>query len=301
MLRISHVLCPVDFSDISQRALHYASALAGWYDARLTVLHIFPLMPVMDVPPPVLDDETRARLMEDLQRFTACVPRTATLGLRVEKCEAVHEGIQTFAARERVDLLVMGSHGRSGFKRILLGSVAERVIRQAPCPTMVVPARVQDVSPEAPVRFRTILCPVDFSDNSLLAAKYAVNLAEETGAQVRLLHVISMPPGLDELELTLAEVREQVEADRLRRLAQLIPPEAPGYGTVQCAVRTGAVHREILAAAAEQSSDLIVIGAHGRGALDAAFFGSNAARVARAASCPVLVVRQVAPRPVIHQ
>jgi nucleotide-binding universal stress UspA family protein len=300
MIRISHVLCPVDFSDISQRALHHASALAGWYQARLTVVHMFPLMPVMDVPPPVLDEETRARLLEDLERFTACVPQATPLDLRVEKCESVHEAIQAFAARAGVDLLVIGSHGRSGFTRILLGSVAERVIRQAPCPTMVVPARVHDVVADAPARFRTILCPVDFSDNSLLAAEYAVNLAEETDAQLRLLHVVSMPPGLDELELTLADVREQVEADRLRRLEQLVPAEAPDYCTVKSAVRTGAVHREILAAADEQPSDLIVIGAHGRGAMDAAFFGSNAARVARAAKCPVLVVRQVASRLVVQ-
>jgi nucleotide-binding universal stress UspA family protein len=294
MIRISHILCPVDFSDMSARALHYASALASWYEARLTVLHMFPLMPVMDVPPPVLDDQTRDRLLEDLRRFTACVPREVTLALRVEKCESVHEAIQEFAASARADLLVMGSHGRSGFKRILLGSVAERVIRQAPCPTMIVPARVHDVGADAPVRFRTILCPVDFSDNSLLAAEYAMNLAEETDAQLRLLHVISMPPGLDELELTLKDVRAQVDADRLQRLEQLIPAEAPSYCTVQSAVRTGAVHQEILTAADEQPSDLIVLGAHGRGAVDAAFFGSNAARVARAANCPVLVVRHVA-------
>jgi nucleotide-binding universal stress UspA family protein len=294
MIRISHVLCPVDLSDTSLRALHYASAIAGWYEAKLTALHMVPLMPVMDLPPPVLDEERRAELLEQLQRFTACVPRDVRLALRVEKCESVHEAIQTFASSEGVDLLVMGSHGRSGFKRILLGSVAERVIRQAPCPTMIVSARAHDVVADAPVRFRTILCPVDFSDNSLLAAEYAVNLAEETDAQLRLLHVLSMPPGLEELELTLANVRAQVEGDRLRRLEQLIPAEAPSYCTVQSAVRSGAVHQQILAAADEQPSDLIVLGAHGRGAVDAAFFGSNAARVARGANCPVLVVRQVA-------
>jgi universal stress protein A len=159
---------------------------------------------------------------------------------------------------------------------------------------MIVPSRAHDIVAEGPVRFRTILCPVDFSENSLLAAEYAMTLAEETDAQLRLLHVVSMPPGLEELELSLAHVRAQVEVDRLRRLEDLIPAEALSYCTVQSAVRTGAVHREILAAADEQPSDLIVLGAHGRGAVDAAFFGSNAARVARGANCPVLVVRQVA-------
>jgi nucleotide-binding universal stress UspA family protein len=295
MIRISHVLCPVDFSDISLRAFHYAAALARWYEAKLTVLHMVPLTPMLDVPPFVLDEKSREEFKEQLRSFTGPVSPDVTLDVRVEQTESTHAAIQAFAACHGVDLLVMGSHGRSGFKRILLGSVAERVIRQAPCPTMIVPAVVHDVVPEGPVRFRNILCPIDFSSHSLLAAEYAINLAEEADAQLRLLHVVSMPPGLDELELTLKDVRAQVEADRLRRLDDLIPAEAPSYCSVQTAVRTGAVHREILAAAGEQPSDLIVLGAHGRGASDAAFFGSNAERVARAANCPVLVVRQVAP------
>jgi nucleotide-binding universal stress UspA family protein len=291
MIRISHVLCPVDFSDVSLRALHHAAALARWYEARLTVLHMVPLMPVMDVPPLVLDEKSREEFKEQLRLFTAPVPSDVTLDVRVEQADSTHEAIQRFASSHGVDLLVMGSHGRSGVTRVLLGSVAERVIRQAPCPTMIVPAAAHDVVPEGPVRFRNILCPVDFSDHSLLAAEYAVNLAEEADAQLRLLHVVSMPPGLDELELTLKDVRAQIEGDRQRRLDDLIPAEAPSYCSVQTAVRTGAVHREILAAADEQRSDLIVLGAHGRGAFDAAFFGSNAERVARAANCPVLVVR----------
>jgi nucleotide-binding universal stress UspA family protein len=286
----------VDFSDISRRALHHAAALARWYEARLTVLHMVPVAPVMDVPPLVLDEKSREDFTQQLRSFAAPVPPDVTMDVRVEQAASTHEAIQSFASCEGADLLVMGSHGRSGFKRILLGSVAERVLRQAPCPTMVVPPRAHDIVAEGPVRFRNILCPIDFSAHSLLAAEYAMNLAQEADARLRLLHVVSMPPGLDELELTLRDVRAQVETDRLRRLEDLIPAEAPSYCSVQTAVRTGAVHREILAAADEQPSDLIVLGAHGRGALDAAFFGSNAERVARAATCPVLVVRPLTPR-----
>lgn len=293
MIRIGHVLCPVDFSDISQRALHYASALAGWYDARLTVLHAVPLAPVMDVPPLVLDEKSREALTQTLRRFASSVPSDVPTDVQVVQGNSIHEAIQSFACSDGADLLVMGSHGRSGFKRIVLGSVAERVLRQAPCPTLIVPPRAPDHVADSPVQFRNILCPIDFSEYSLLAAEYAVNLAQEADAQLRLLHVISMPPGLDELELTLRDVRAQIETNRLRRLDDLIPAETPSYCSVQSAVRTGSVHREILAAADEQPSDLIVLGAHGRGAFDAAFFGSNAERVARAASCPVLVVRQV--------
>jgi nucleotide-binding universal stress UspA family protein len=296
MIRISHVLCPVDFSDISLRALHHAAALARWYDARLTVLHMVPIMPVMDVPPLVLDEKSRDEYRQQLRSFVAPVPADVVMDVRVEQAESVHEAIQAIASSTGVDLLVMGSHGRSGVTRILLGSVAERVIRQAPCPTMIVPARAHDVAPDEPVRVGSILCAVDFSDNSLLAAEYAMNLAEEADAQLRLLHVVSIPPDLEELESSFQSLRTHVYTERLRRLDALIPADAQSYSSVLSAVRTGVVHREILAAAQEHSSDLIVLGAHGRGGFDAVVFGSNAARVVRAANCPVLVVRHVTPR-----
>lgn len=291
MIRITHVLCPVDFSEISRRALDHATALAQWYEARLTVLNVFPVMPVMDVPPLVLDDKGREELTSELRRFTAMVPSTVPLELRVEQAESIPEGIQHHASSGDVDLLVMGSHGRSGFKRVLLGSVTERVIRQALSPTLVVPVRAHDVAPAGPVRFRTILCPVDFSEHSLRAVEYAVNLAEETDAQLQLLHVVTSSPEIKELESSFEHVREQVEAERLHRLNDLIPPAAPTYCTIQTAVRYGSAHRQILKVAGEQPSDLIVMGAQGRSALDTVIFGSNTARVARGACCPVLVVR----------
>lgn len=291
MIRIAHVLCPVDFSDISRRALDHAAALAHWYDARLTVLNVFPVMPVMDVPPLVLDDKTRDELTGKLRRFTAAIPPTVPLDLRVEQADSIHEAIRDEASSRSADLLVMGSHGRLGFKRLLLGSVAERVIRHAPCPAMIVPAHAHDVVPEGPVRYRSILCPVDFSEHSIRAVEYAVNLAEEADAELRLLHVLlPLSAELQELEASFADLRSQIESDRLRRLNELIPADADTYCTVRTALRHGAVHREILAAAAAEPADLIVMGALGRGALDAAIFGSNTARVARAACCPVLVV-----------
>ena len=291
MIRITHVLCPVDFSEISRRALHHASALAQWYEARLTVLNVFPVMPVMDVPPLVLDDKMRDELTGALRRFTELVPTGVRLELRVEHAESIHEAIQKQISTSGVDLLVMGSHGRSGFKRLLLGSVTERVIRHAGCPTMIVPPHAHAVVPEGPVRYTTILCPVDFSEHSIRAVEYAVALAEESDADLRLLHVLlPLSRELKELESSFEELRLQIEGDRLRRLGELIPADATMYCTVHTALRQGAVHREILAAAAEQPADLIVMGAHGSGALDAAMFGSNSARVARAACCPVLVV-----------
>jgi nucleotide-binding universal stress UspA family protein len=192
------------------------------------------------------------------------------------------------------DFLVVGSHGRSGFERLLLGSVTERLLRKAPCPTMVVPRLASDRPANTPVQFRKVLCSVDFSEGSLRALEYAVTLAEEGDAQLTVLHVIEVPPELRENPLAegfdVDRVRAEAEARSLQHLRELIPQDARTYSTVETDVREGAAYWEILKVAAERSVDLIVMGVQGRGALDLLLFGSNTARVSRTATCPVLIV-----------
>jgi nucleotide-binding universal stress UspA family protein len=179
----------------------------------------------------------------------------------------------------------------------MLGSVTEKLLRRVPCPTMVVPQRVPDAAPDQPVQFRRILCPVDFSDASTRAVAFALTLAEEADAQLLVLHVIEVPPELQESHVSatfsVENVRAAAEADRLQRLRALIPEQARSFCTVETSVREGAAYREILKVASERKSDLIVMGVQGRGAIDLMVFGSNTARVVRAAACPVLVVRNV--------
>jgi nucleotide-binding universal stress UspA family protein len=297
MIDMTRILCPVDFSDSSRRALDHAAAVAGWYGAGITVLHVFPIMPVMDVPPLVLEERDRNRLTADLLRFTAHLPATIPIDHVVQDATSVHEEILKHARALSADLVVLGSHGRSGLNRLLLGSVTERVMRKAPCPTLVVPPAVPDRSPAEPVQFRRILCPIDFSEGSARALEFAMTLAEEADAQIELLHVIEALPELSGFSppagVDLDRVRAAAEADRLRQLRALVPDEARSYCTVTTAVREGGVYGEILTAAAEHQADVIVMGVQGRGAVDLLIFGSNTARVARRAACPVLIVGQV--------
>lgn len=297
MAEINRILCPVDFSEFSSHALDHASAMAHWYEATLTVLHVIPNPPQTGLPPFELDEATKASATGELTRFTQSVPASVRLELRIQDAPDVHEEILAQAASLSTDLLVLGSHGRSGFKRWLLGSIAEKLIRRAACPMMVVPARAPDVAPDAPVRFGHIVCPVDFSDGSLLALEHALRLAEESEAQLTVLHVIEVPPELREHEFgydfDVDKVRAAAEAGVLRRLRALIPDEARRYCTAQTAVREGAAFREIVNVAGEQKADLLVMGLQGRGALDLMVFGSNTVRVTRAAACPVLIVRAV--------
>lgn len=291
MIQITRILCPVDLSEISRRALEHATVLARWYDARLTVLYVVP-SPAAEVVPAFVNGRERA--MIDLQCFAGQVPAGVPVDVCVREATDIHREILEQAESTHADLLVVGSHGRSGFERLLLGSVTEKLMHKAPCPIMVVPPGESDRPSGEPVQFRRILCPVDFSDASLRALEYATTLAEEADARLTALHVIEMPPELRENPLSegfdVDRIHAAEEAAALRRLRELIPEEAQTYCTVETAVREGAAYREILKVAAVQSVDLIVMGVQGRGALDLVIFGSNTARVARAATCPVLIV-----------
>jgi nucleotide-binding universal stress UspA family protein len=296
MIRIEHVLCPVDFSEIAQHALDHAVAIARWYEARLTVLYVFANLPAMDLPPLVLENADRERLMTEMRRMAAGVPPEVPVDFRIQEAGYVHEAILAQLGATHADLLVLGTHGRSGFQRLFLGSVTEKVIRKATCPTLVVPPRAPGVSATTPIQFRRILCPVDFSESSLDALAYAINMAEEADARLTLLHVAEIPLVLSEeptvLDLDLSRIREAAVADARGKLHELIPEHARTYCTVETAVVEGRAYREVLRQANERQSDLIVMGIQGRGALDLLVFGSTTHHVIRASACPVLVVRR---------
>lgn len=295
MVRVTRILCPVDFSEPSQHALDHAAAVAHWYGAALTVVYVFTTRPSMDLPPLVLEDAERERLMRALRAVTAHVPRDVGLDLRVAEAGAVHEEIIRLIGDAHADLLVIGTHGRSGWQHLFLGSVTEKVIRKATCPSLVVPPRAADVAADAPVRFTRILCAVDFSDTSLLAVAYALNLAEEADAHLTLLHVIETPPELraDPLaaDFDVDRLHAAAQAEARRRLRDLVPDAARTFCTVETAVAEGRAYRYILQQAAARQSNLIVMGVHGRGAVDLLLFGSTTHHVVRAAACPVLIIR----------
>jgi nucleotide-binding universal stress UspA family protein len=300
VVEIARILCPVDLSDVSRRALEHAAAFARWYDAKLAVLHVFSPYPVpvagsefggYTTPPPPLKVED---VVEAVRRF--CEPLVEA-GMTPEVL--VREGVPATAIVEQVgqmgaDLLVMGTHGRSGFERLILGSVTEKVVRRVRCPVLTVPPPLERKA-EHSVRFKAILCPVDFSPSSVRALEYGLTLAREADARLVVLHVsettIDDALAGEAAHFSVPEYHRHVKADALERLSGLIPAEAREWCKPEPMVTSGRPYREILRVAADMDADVIVMGVQGRGAVDVALFGSTTNHVIRTASCPVLTLR----------
>jgi nucleotide-binding universal stress UspA family protein len=273
MISFGRILCPIDFSDGSRRALDHAVALARWYGGSIAALHVLQPVPYTDplmAGGIVFTPEDVDRTAADLARFVAEEIGGVTIGASVRQgapAAVIVEQARTLPA----DLIVLGTHGRSGFERFMLGSVTERVLRTAPCPVLTVPRGAADAVAVGPVVFRTIVCGVDFSPASTKALAYATSLAAESGARLTAVHVAE--------ELS-------PEAARLR-----LQKAVAGEQGVTVAIAAGKPYRAILDRAQADGADLIVIGVHGALTDRTGFFGSTSNHIVREAACPVLSLR----------
>ncbi len=302
MIEIRRILCPTDLSDVAPRAFDHAVALARFHQAEVELAYVSePLLPGPVAPasyPPwaVLDPAVRGRLQSALE--TLAEPARA-VGVAVRF--GVYEGgvVAEILDRARAwpaDVLVMGTHGRGGFERWVLGSVTEKVLRKAPCPVLTVPPPAAGPHPSGAVLYRTIVCPVDFSDASLAALRHALRLAEESSAEITVLHVLEWlvedEPGARIAGFDVPEFRRYLEKDAREKLRAVVPPVARDWCRPREEVVGGRPWREILRVAEGRHADLIVIGVRGRNAVDMALFGSTTQHVVRGARSPVLVVHQ---------
>lgn len=297
MVTIQRILCPVDLSDISRRALDYAALVARWYRADIRALLVEPvvLSPVDFPPMPAVTGLTPKAKAELADRLATFVNGVKAPGVAIEpvlKEGFVVDEILGNARDMPADLVVMGTHGRGGFERLVLGSVTEKVLRKLTCPVLTVPPHAGK-TPTVPGPFTSILCATDFSNASLHALEYAMSLAQEAGSTLTV--VLSLQWELeDEAELqapVVSEYRLMREADSQKRLDTLIPKSVRDVCKVETVMATGKASREITRIADNVMADLIVMGVHGRGVVDLTLFGSTTHYVIRHAHCPVLTVR----------
>jgi nucleotide-binding universal stress UspA family protein len=201
------------------------------------------------------------------------------------------------AHSRRSDLIVLGTHGRTGLDRLRAGSVAERVARQAACPVLVVPVPPAGAGDEVSGSFRNVVCPIDFSDASGAGLEQALRVVDQDGGQLTLMHVVA-PLDLTEVSryayhFTVPEYGRRLQRDAWQRLQDIVPADLRTTNRLRARVVSGAPADGIARVAREIEADLIVMGVTSRGPVGRTLFGSTAVRVMGSAGRPGLAVPEV--------
>jgi nucleotide-binding universal stress UspA family protein len=276
------ILCPTDFSEIASSALRYAQVLAERFQARLVVLYAEAFE-----PPPYFTAEQAKDLLKSLARSrkAAQIQLSHYVSSRLREAfpaeSLVVEGSPAAAilqtARDRkVDWIVMGTHGRSGWYRFLLGSVTERVLQETDRPVLAVRDK-KGAEELSPLSIRQVLCPVNYTAVALQALRQAVAIVESFSANLLIMHV-------------LESLGEEPEEKEISRLCTWIPEEIRARCQMKEVVRKGNAAEEILEAAEAANCDLIVLGAQHKRFRDTTVIGTTTMNVARYAACPVLTI-----------
>jgi nucleotide-binding universal stress UspA family protein len=285
-----NILCPIDFSDLSVLALKYATAGACLYGAKLMLLHA----ELFDLPRYFSQSETD-RLVRELQKNKEMIQKdlagyvTKIIGKAGEDIEIEYESMETHpvdailqtADKRSVDLIVLGTHGLGGLKRLLLGSVAENVIRQSKVPVFTVRQNehefIDTTNPDAVPHVERVLCACEVKESDRGTLKHAASIADRFHARLTVLFSDESQEGGD-----LSGSRET--------LCKWIPGTIDTQYDLKPVVRKGSAADQIIAYAKEEKSDLVVIGARHRMFHDSMILGRTTDLVVRHAPTPVLVI-----------
>ncbi|UCF38123.1 MAG: universal stress protein [Acidobacteriota bacterium] len=294
-MKIERIVFPTDFSEESERALPHALEIARRFDARISLLH---------VRTPYGDDPRRPEFrFFDERKYEEYVEQClADLLDGIETQELVEtvlvkdvaaaSGVLDYADQSEADLIVMGTHGRSGLAHFLLGSVAEKVVRHATCSVLTV------ASLRKPYRsatdYKKVLIAFDFSDTSRDAVRRGKDFASRFGSEVAVLYVLEQsvfPPFDTTWKASVKQDLKEVEASARKALAATLDSDESLEGIhleVIAGDADGKAEAEIVEYASRHEVDLIIMGTHGLSGLNHALLGSTTERVVRTADCPVL-------------
>jgi nucleotide-binding universal stress UspA family protein len=285
---LTHILTAVDFSEPGRAAFDHALALSRMHGAELTVVHAVP-------GDRAFEWDARERL-DMIGRLRQAAEES---GVRLKV--SVQHGdpavvILLHARARRPDLIVLGTHHRTGLGRLRFGSVAKRVTLRATQPVLIVPSSHGRRTAESLLSFDSILVAVDFSAGSLSAVERALSLAN-ANSRVTLVHVVPSVPVASvsrySYDLSEPEYQGLLARDARRRLQDIISTEASKGRTIHARVVAGDPSREIMRVATDVDADLILVGVTSRGAIKRLMLGSTAARVIRTAARPVLAIPEL--------
>jgi nucleotide-binding universal stress UspA family protein len=286
-VELSNIVVATDFSPASERALSYALAIARRYDSHVYIAHalrpdLYTLTPpeashgMIDLVRQAAEQEMAALLISGRLRE---VPHQAV----IEEGD-VWTVISNIASRYDADLIVLGTHGRTGFEKMFLGSVAERVFRLSELPVLTVGPGVAK-QPPAEVELKHVVFATDFTTNSRTALPYALSLAQEHQASLTLLHVVENTEDLS------TETMTHLRQFFTERLSGMLPPGSDLWCYPEFVVSFGPSVDRILETCQSVEADLLVLGIRGGGAAVGHLPHANAYRIVCQAACPVLTVR----------
>lgn len=289
---LRNILLATDFSHSSDTALAHAASIARRYDAKMFVAHVIRPDVYQLVPPEVTTitlEQTRRYAEQQMAALLISgrlrdIPHQVLLGTG-----ELWPVLSELLGQHEIDLIVVGTHGRTGVRKLLLGSAAEEIFRMASCPVLTVGPKVEvpegtALAPD-PLSRRRFLYATDFTAHSERAAAYAVSLAQENQAHLTLLHVV----------LESAEVSEHNRARMVeffnKRLRALLPNEAEMWCEPEIIVEFGEPADTILKVARETRAEVIALGVRRAGTFPGHLPPATAYKVVCQATCPVLTVR----------
>lgn len=295
-LELNKILVSVDFSEFSDKAVEYALLLARAYKAELTLVHVLTSFHKED-------EETYQSMIEDMikkrqarirQNFEIFLQKESgkdfQANFTVIQGNSVADALTNFLQSNPFDLLLMGTHGRSGLKHFVPGSVAEKMTRTCPIPLLTVHRSVTEY------RLKRILVPVDFSSYCRDALAVAGSLAETFSARLIFLHAIEqeIPPyffsGMS-VEKPLSE--EGLHRLVLANLKDFVADIVGRKILADFVIREGVAHQQIIEYVRDHPVDLLAIAPYGLSGLEYLLLGGTAEKVIRWVTCPVLTVRSV--------
>ena len=299
-VQVKSIICCTDFSDDSNHGITYGIALAREFRAKLYVCHVIDLSAATmygeGVSGPL---EQPNRMINYSIEYLERLIGEQTQPIDWEPIIQIgHTGdeIARMAEEKKADLAVLATHGRSGLKRLILGSVTEYLMRALPCPLLTVRRPEHDfISPgKQEIRLNKILIGCDFSPDSSLGFQYGLSLAQEFQSELHLVHVIqpSVYHGLLKPGIAFGEERQQDLRDQLYdKLVNMVPEEARNWCRPSTTLVAGLPYEELTNYAVVHNVDLIILGVRGHSLVEMLFVGSTTDRVVRQAPCPVLTVR----------
>ncbi len=310
------IMCAVDFSGFAPLILSYGKAMAQEFDADLTICHIVQdtVMLSSHAQAGFSTEEVTAQRLDDAREAIRYLAKEADVNAKpLVSLGHPADEITRLAKKKDIDLVITATHGGSGIKRFLVGSITDRLVKTLECPLLVLhsPNQNQTSRGKGKLTLERILVGCDFSDGSGLAFDYALSLAQEFEAELHLVHVIKprphtplTPPGKaefredhfpcfpEDIEKDDSEYRGYLLNQVEERLAGMVPEESRHWCTPVVRIRQGEPYRELLDYTLDHKIDMIVLGIHGHSLLEQFLVGSTTDRVISRADCPVMAVRQ---------